>query len=133
MIILSSLLQALREWGPLALTALAVGFGAYLYFALKVELALLSRRSLTRAELEGRLTELVAELETLRARVAVVESRAAPVDWAPQAVNLNRRGQVLRLHGKGRTTAEIATDLQISQGEVELLVKLHDWPSAASL
>ena len=133
MINLAFLLHPLREWGPLALTASAISFGTYLYFGLKVDLALLSRRSLTRAELEGRLTELVAEVEALRARVAVVESRAAPVDWAPQAVNLNRRGQVLRLHGKGRTTAEIATDLQISQGEVELLVKLHDWQPAASL
>lgn len=113
--------------------ALAIALGIYLYFALKVELGLVVRRSVTRAELDGRLTELVAELEGLRALLATVESRAAPVGWAPQAVNLNQRGQVLRLHGKGRTTAEIATDLQISQGEVELLVKLHDWPPAASL
>ena len=139
MISLTSLLHTLQSWGPLVLLgslgllALGLVLGAYLYFALKVELRVLVRRSVTRAELDGRLSELVAELEALRARLATVESRAAPVDWAPQAVNLNRRGQVLRLHGKGRTTAEIATDLQISQGEVELLVKLHDWPPAASL
>ncbi len=133
MITLTSVLPSLLQWGPLLLLALAVALGVYLYFALKVELGLVVRRSVTRAELDGRVTELVAELEALRARLATVESRAAPVDWAPQALNLNRRGQVLRLHGKGRTTAEIATDLQISQGEVELLVKLHDWPPAASL
>ena len=133
MITLTSVLHSLLQWGPLLLLALAVALGVYLYFALKVELGLVVRRSVTRAELDGRVTELVAELEALRARLATVESRAAPVDWAPQALNLNRRGQVLRLHGKGRTTAEIATDLQISQGEVELLVKLHDWPPAASL
>ncbi len=133
MITLTSLFHSLLLWGPLVLLAVTLALGIYLYFALKVELGLIVRRSVTRAELDSRLTELVAELEALRARLATVESRAAPVDWAPQAVNLNRRGQVLRLHGKGRTTAEIATDLQISQGEVELLVKLHDWPSAASL
>ena len=133
MITLKSLLPSLLLWGPPVLLALAAALGVYLYFALKVELRLIVRRSVTRAELDGRLTELVAELEALRARLATVEARAAPVDWAPQAVNLNRRGQVLRLHGKGRTTAEIATDLQISQGEVELLVKLHDWPPAANL
>jgi hypothetical protein len=133
MITLSALLPSLLIWGSLALLALAVAFGIYLYFALRVELGLLARRGVTRAELDGRLTELVAELETLRARLTMVESRAAPADWAPHAVNLNRRGQVLRLHGKGRTTAEIATDLQISQGEVELLVKLHDWPPDAPL
>jgi hypothetical protein len=128
MITLSALLPSLLIWGSLALLALAVAFGIYLYFALRVELGLLARRGVTRAELDGRLTELVAELETLRARLTMVESRAAPADWAPHAVNLNRR-----LHGKGRTTAEIATDLQISQGEVELLVKLHDWPPDAPL
>jgi len=133
MITLISLLHSLLVWGPLALLALAIAFGIYLYFALKVELGLIARRSVTRTELDGRWTELVAEVEALRARLAVVESRAAPSDWAPQAVNLNRRGQILRLHGKGRTTAEIASDLQISQGEVELLVKLHDWPPAAKL
>jgi len=37
------------------------------------------------------------------------------------------------LHGKGRTAAEIAADLQISQGEVELLVKVHEWPAACGL
>ncbi len=133
MFILLALFPALLVWGSLAFLALAVAFGIYLYFALKVELGLLSRRNVTRAELDGRLTEFVAELEALRARLSVVEARAAPPDWAPQGLNLNRRGQVLRLHGKGRTTAEIATDLQISQGEVELLVKLHDWPTDAPL
>ena len=129
----TSILRQILLWGPVALLALAVALGAYLYFALKVELGLMARRSVARAELDGRWTELVAELETLRARLTVVESRLAPSDWAPQAVNLNRRGQILRLHGKGRTTAEIASDLQISQGEVELLVKVHDWPPAATL
>jgi hypothetical protein len=125
--------HSLLLWGPIALVVLAATLGAYLYFSLKVELGLMARRGVTRSELDGRWTELVAELETLRARVTVVESRLAPSDWAPQAVNLNRRGQILRLHSKGRTTAEIACDLQISQGEVELLVKVHDWPPAAAL
>jgi len=131
--LLTPLLQSLLRWGPLALLAIVVPLGIYFYLALKVGLGVVARRSVTRAELDGRWTELVAELEALRVRLAVAESRAEPSDWAPQAVNLNRRGQILRLHGKGRTPAEIATDLQISQGEVELLVKLHDWPPAASL
>lgn len=133
MITLIPLLQSLLMWVSLALAVTAVVVGAYLYCALKVELGLLSRRSVARAEADVRWTGLVAELEALRARLAAVEARAAPSDWAPQAVNLNRRGQVLRLHGKGRSTAEIAADLQIAQGEVELLLKLHEWPPAASL
>jgi len=129
--IVTSILHSLLIWGPAALLALAAPFGAYFYFSLKVELNLLTRRVLTRAELDSRYTELVAEMETLRARLASAESRPAPAEWAPQAVNLNRRGQILRLHGKGRSTADIASDLQISQGEVELLVKVHDWPTSA--
>ena len=115
------------SWAPAILAPLA----AYLYFALKVELKLIARRGVSRAELESRLNEVITELETLRTRLAAVETRPAvqdsmPQDWAPQALNLNRRGQILRLHGKGRSIAEIASDLQISQGEVELLVKVHD-------
>ena len=53
---------------------------------------------------------------------------SVPALWAsePSSVNLNRRGQVLKLYRKGKTTAEIAADLKISQGEVDLLVKVHD-------
>jgi DNA-binding NarL/FixJ family response regulator len=130
---LTSILQPLLTWGPAALLALTAPLGAFLYFSLKVEMKLLTRRALTRAELDARCTELVAEMETLRARLAEAESRTAPADWTPQAVNLNRRGQILRLHGKGRSAAEIASDLQISQGEVELLLKVHDWQAAATL
>ena len=79
---------------------------AYLYFALKVELGLLARRGVTRAELDGRWTELVAEIGDLTRPAGGALSRGRASNWAPQAVNLNRRGQILRLHGKGRTTAE---------------------------
>jgi DNA-binding NarL/FixJ family response regulator len=54
--------------------------------------------------------------------------RPAPVGWAPEVagVNLNRRGQVLRLRRRGRTVEEIASTLQMSRGEVELMVKVHE-------
>jgi DNA-binding NarL/FixJ family response regulator len=131
--------NTLLFWVPAILLAPASLLAAYLYFSIKVELRLLARRSVSRAEHETRLTELVTELETLRVRLLAAESRPAQQDWAPQdgiqppALNLNRRGQILRLHGKGRSTAEIASDLQISQGEVELLVKVHDWSAATAL
>ncbi len=121
-------------WAPAVLLVPTVLVAAYLYFSLKVELRLVARRSVSRTELDSRWTELVTELETLRAQVAAAESPVAPPqDWTPQALNLNRRGQILRLHGKGRSTAEIASDLQISQGEVELMVKIHDWSAANAL
>jgi DNA-binding NarL/FixJ family response regulator len=126
-------------WVPAVLLVAAVLAAAYSYFSLKVELRLLARRAVTRGELDARWSEVVTELETLRAQVAAAaESRSAPVEWPtpdhpPAPLNLNRRGQILRLHGKGRSTAEIASDLQISQGEVELLLKVHDWSASTSL
>jgi DNA-binding NarL/FixJ family response regulator len=125
-------------WAPAALLVPILLAAAYLFFSLKVELKLLSRRALTRAEFDKRWAEVVTELETLRAQLASAESRPAPQEWSepdrPTAsMNLNRRGQILRLHGKGRSTAEIASDLQVSQGEVELLLKVHDWSATIPL
>jgi DNA-binding NarL/FixJ family response regulator len=128
-----SLNHSFLVWATAALLAIALPLAIYYYLALKVELRLLARRVVTRVELENRWSDMAAEWEALRERVAAAESRPVPADWTPQAVNLNRRGQILRLHGKGRTPAEIASDLQISQGEVELVVKVHDWPAAVPL
>jgi DNA-binding NarL/FixJ family response regulator len=132
---MTAFVHALLAWGPALLLAAGIPLGAYLYLTLQVELRLLTRRTVTRAEVDSRCGELAAELATLRVRLAAAEARVASpaAESAPQAVNLNRRGQVLRLHGKGRTAAEIAADLQISQGEVELLVKVHEWPTASVL
>jgi hypothetical protein len=129
----TSFTHSLLFWLPAALLVVALPLGLYLHLSLVVELRLLARRAVTRIELDDRWTEMAAEFETLRVRLAAAESRPVPADWVPQAVNLNRRGQILRLHGKGRTAAEIAADLQISQGEVELVVKVHDWPVASPL
>ena len=132
-------LNQLLFWVPAALLVLVVLLAAYSYFSLKVQLRLLGRRTVTRSELDGRWAEVVTELETLRAQVAAAQERPAAQEWTtPQdrtspALNLNRRGQILRLHGKGRSTAEIASDLQISQGEVELLLKVHDWSASTPL
>jgi hypothetical protein len=125
-------------WTPVVLLVPVALAAAYFYFSLKVDFNLMARHAVKRAELETRFSEVVTELETLRARLAAVEARPAVPDWTPpevtaQSLNLNRRGQILRLHGKGRSTAEIASDLQISQGEVELLVKVHDWSATNDL
>ena len=128
------ILNPLLLWAPAVLLVPAILAAAYFYFSLKVELRLVARRAVTRAELDRRWSEIVTELETLRARLVATEAQPVPAqDWKTQSLNLNRRGQILRLHGKGRTPAEIASDLQISQGEVELLVKVHDWSAAKAL
>jgi len=125
-------------WAPAVLLVPILLAAGYLFFSLKVELSLLSKRCVSRVELDRRLMEVVADLETLRTHTAATEPRAVPQEWAMQdrpvaSLNLNRRGQILRLHGKGRSTAEIAADLQISQGEVELMLKVYDWSAASPL
>lgn len=124
-------------WASATLLAVLLVAMAYSYISLKIELRLLTRRAVTRSEIDARWAEMVTDLETLRTQVGTNHNRPPSQDWSvpertPTALNLNRRGQILRLHGKGHSPAEIAQDLQISQGEVELLLKVHDW-SATSL
>jgi len=78
------------------------------------------------------LKELRSEIEQLSSRLSEVEQRRSPLDWTPEpgSVNLNRRGQVLRLHRRGDSVAHIAQTLGLSQGEVELMVKLQQMAGA---
>ncbi len=80
------------------------------------------------------LRQLSLELDAIRGRLDTNERTlhsAMPV-WPSESssIQLNRRGQILRLSGKGKSTSEIASDLGISQGEVELLLKVHDLAQA---
>lgn len=72
----------------------------------------------------------------LSARLSLSESRLDSADrtrkdhaeWVSQAqsLNLNRRGQVLRLHRRGESVAEIASSLRMGQGEVKLMIKVYE-------
>lgn len=70
--------------------------------------------------------DLTPELAQIRARLTELEQRPAS-NWNPDTppINLNRRGQVLRLLGRGDQPSEIAGTLGISQGEVLLMLKVH--------
>jgi DNA-binding NarL/FixJ family response regulator len=79
----------------------------------------------------------VSEMSSgLSARLSLCESRLASADrirkdhaeWVSQAqsLNLNRRGQVLRLHRRGESAAEIASSLRMGQGEVKLIIKVYE-------
>jgi len=73
--------------------------------------------------------ELACELEQVQLRLAEIEQRRSPLaDWFPEpaSVNLNRRGQVLRLHRRGESSGEIASALGLSQGEVRLIITIHN-------
>ncbi len=80
--------------------------------------------------IESALTELALEIGRLRVRLEEVEQRKTPLsDWAaaePSSLNLNRRGQVLRLYRRGDSVAHIASTLGLSTGEVALIVKVQE-------
>jgi hypothetical protein len=85
------------------------------------------------AELEAQallVRQLSSDLEELRKRVDEQNgpNPASLPFWssAETPVNLNRRGQIIRLSRKGKSIPEIAQDLNVAQGEVELLLKVHD-------
>jgi hypothetical protein len=84
------------------------------------------------AESESR-SESIAALRTqigmLQKRLEEVEGRKTSLwDWNPEptSINLNRRGQVLRLFRRGDSAAQIASTLGLSKGEVMLIVKVHE-------
>jgi DNA-binding NarL/FixJ family response regulator len=122
-------LPVLLPWLPLALAIPFAALCLYLVLALKREVRALTKRVSARPELEADIRRLSAELEELRSRLEDCQQpRASTAAWMPQpaAVNLNRRGQILRLHRKGKSLQEIAEILQVSHGEVGLMVKVHD-------
>jgi hypothetical protein len=128
--------NVLSPWIPLLLGGIAVALGALCvgqFFSFKKSF----KKEATQAvagvrdfeSLEARVAHLVAEMDELREGEGERDAgRPAPVGWAPEVagVNLNRRGQVLRLRRRGRTVEEIASTLQMSRGEVELMVKVHE-------
>ena len=81
-------------------------------------------------EIQSALTELAVQVGQLRLRLEEVEGRKTPLsDWAtaePSSLNLNRRGQVLRLYRRGDSVAHIASTLGLSTGEVALIVKVQE-------
>ncbi len=65
----------------------------------------------------------------IEARLTEIESRkpvVVPEPSSPAFIGTSRRGQVLRLARSGETPAHIAETLGVSQGEVNLTLKLQD-------
>ncbi len=72
---------------------------------------------------------LDAKLSALETRLdAIDQSRHAHSEWISQAegLNLNRRGQVLRLHRRGDSASDIAAALRLGKGEVQLMIKVYE-------
>lgn len=109
-------------------TAVA-GALVWLWFSLRKELETLRDKMARTGDLAEQLKQLQNQLEQLQSQVAEVEQRRMPAaDWSaePASVNLNRRGQVIRLHRRGESSSQIASALGLSQGEVRLIVKVHE-------
>jgi len=90
----------------------------------KEELALQPNKDLT-----VQLQELKIYVERLHTRVADLQPSAPPTGervLETTSVNLNREGQVLRLHRRGTSISDIATALKLPAGEVRLIVKVYE-------
>jgi hypothetical protein len=92
-----------------------------------------TRSATLAAELDAQalvVRQMSLDLQELRKRLEdhneSIQSAAPLWASADMPVNLNRRGQILRLSRKGKSIPEIARDLNVAQGEVELLLKVHD-------
>jgi DNA-binding NarL/FixJ family response regulator len=86
----------------------------------------IAAESETRSESIASLKEQISRLQK---RLQDVENRKTSLwDWNPEptSINLNRRGQVLRLFRRGDSAAQIASTLGLSKGEVMLIVKVHE-------
>ena len=73
------------------------------------------------AEARQQVAALVQRLEELEGRPTTPD-----IKLNTSSLNLNSRGQVLRLHRKGDSPSQIASALGLSQGEVRLTLKMHD-------
>ena len=75
------------------------------------------------------LTMLASVVEPVKdyTREETATARPAPVPVPPagQPLNLNKRGQVLRMRRRGENPETIAAALSIPQNEVDLLLKVH--------
>jgi len=106
----------------------------FFFLLSKAEARRLSRQMITRDELSGKIAEIQSRIEQLSNQTKQAESKSQTASWTPEAgsFNLNRRGQILRLHRRGESVAEIASALKISSGEVKLVLKVQELSSGAA-
>lgn len=75
-----------------------------------------------RAHFQSGMEQWREELESLRADVSPEGTRPPS---GQQALNLNKRGQVLRMRRRGENPETIAAALSLPRNEVDLLLKVH--------
>ncbi len=118
----SSLLLSL-----VALSALAVQF--WLYSKLRREFQKAVSYMATHDDVTSGVGSLSEQLSGFEIRMDRIEnSKREQEEWIGEAesVNLNRRGQVLRMHRRGEAVPDIASALRVGQGEVRLIIKVFE-------
>lgn len=111
------------------LAGVAVVAGPVSFFWLNRRIQNVRKGPLVDPTLQNALAELSARVGQLSIRLEEAEQQKGPLSgWAtePASVNLNRRGQVLRLYRRGDSVAHIASALGLSTGEVALIVKVQE-------
>ena len=115
--------HAMELYGVLALTGSCLLYACVLHLRVRT----LARNYRDRSEgLESRLAQSAEAIERLRLQQEE-KAEQPPVQAAPlgQALNLNKRGQVLRMQRRGENPETIAGALGIPRNEVDLLLKVH--------
>jgi hypothetical protein len=98
-----------------------------LFLSLKLELRRRAGAAGGRSRMEETVDGLSVAFEQIRARLEeAVPPPAVFPGWSGNpSINLNRRGQVLRLFRRGDPPRQIASALGMRQGEVDLIIKVH--------
>ncbi len=107
---------------------LAAGLAACLYLFCSTKQEIGRTRNEHRA-LQAALGRAQAELAELSMRLLDAEQIAGAMVTPPPArsgLNLTRRAQVLRLARRGQNPSQIAAAVGIPEGEVELILKVHN-------
>jgi hypothetical protein len=114
------------------LALLTAGLSLFLYLRLRsefYEFRQLTRKAVTEQELSTKTNPLEVRLAEMELRLAASEMRRQEdADWLAQSesLNLNRRGQVLRLYRRGESADSIAGSLRMKPGEVQLIIKVFE-------
>ncbi len=117
------------SWVALVVGPLATAVPSWLFLKLKKDVRELATKAATQEQVAENSALLAGRTALLEAKLEAMErNKEAQAQWVGQAesLNLNRRGQVLRLHRRGESAAEIASALRMGPGEVALMIKVYE-------
>lgn len=115
------LIHPFELFAVLALTGTCLLYAFFLHMKMR---AMVRRTRDEREHFERRLAEMLEAAGRLRTE-REEPARPSPAPNAGQPLNLNKRGQVLRMRRRGENPETIAAALSIPRNEVDLLLKVH--------